>query len=95
MQMRELKQTVKCPGHLTKNSRASHMQQQMRNHQEMPNDKLKLGDILHVMYHYDIAKYGNVVCAVAVIVQVAINNGKPTFLIVVIKAFLFWNNLKY
>ena len=70
---------IKCPAHLTNNPRSRYMQQRVRNRQETLNSCIKNFDILRAMYRHSLENHGDVVRAVLVIVQVAINNGEKLF----------------
>ena len=55
------------------------MQSIVRMRQETINMRLKQWEILKQVYRHDITKHGYVLRAVAVVVQVAIENGEPLF----------------
>ena len=70
---------VKCPASLTNPDETQAMQPIVRMRQETINMRLKQWEILKQVYRHDITKHGYVLRAVAVVVQVAIENGEPLF----------------
>ena len=70
---------VKCPASLTNPDETQAMQSIVRMRQETINMRLKQWEILKQVYRHDITKHGYVLRAVAVVVQVAIENGEPLF----------------
>ncbi len=72
---------VKCPASLTNPDETQAMQSIVRMRQETINMRLKQWEILKQVYRHDITKHGYVLraVAVAVVVQVAIENGEPLF----------------
>ena len=70
---------VKCPASLTNPDETQTMQSIVRMRQETINTRLKQWEILKQVYRHDITKHGSVLRAVAVLVQVAIENGEPLF----------------
>jgi hypothetical protein len=70
---------VKCPASLTNPDKTQAMQSIVRMRQETINKRLKQWEILKQVYRHDITKHGYVLRAVAVVVQVAIENGEPLF----------------
>ena len=51
------------------------MQQRIRNHQETVDKRLKQLGILKHRYRYNIPKYGDVLCACAILTQFALDDG--------------------
>ncbi len=70
---------VKCPTSLTNPDETQAMQSIVRMRQETINMRLKQWEILKQVYRHDITKHGYVLRAVAVVVQVANENGEPLF----------------
>ena len=70
---------VKCPASLTNPDETQAMQSIVRMRQETINMRLKQWEILKQVYRHDFTKHGYLLRAVAVVVQVAIENGKPLF----------------
>ena len=70
---------VKCPASLTNPDETQAIQAIVRMRQETINMRLKQWEILKQVYRHDITKHGYVLRAVAVVVQVAIENGEPLF----------------
>ena len=68
---------VKCPASFTNPDETQAMQAIVRMRQETINMRLKQWEILKQVYRHDITKHGYVLRAVAVVVQVAIENGEP------------------
>ena len=70
---------VKCPASLTNPDETQAMQSIIRMRQETINKHLKQWEILKQVYRHDITKHGYMLRAVAVVVQVAIENVEPLF----------------
>jgi hypothetical protein len=70
---------VKCPASLTNPDKTQATQTIVRMRQETINMRLKQWEILKQVYRHDITQHGYVLRAVAVVVQIAIENGEPLF----------------
>jgi hypothetical protein len=70
---------VKCPGSVSNPKEKEHMQACTRMRQETINMRIKQWEICKQTYRHDITQHGYVFRAVAVIVQIAIENGEPLF----------------
>ena len=70
---------VKCPGSVSNPLENEHMQACTRMRQETINMRIKQWEICKQTYRHDISQHGYVFRAVAVIVQIAIENGEPLF----------------
>ena len=70
---------VKCPGGVSNQKEKEHMQACTRMRQETINMRIKQWEICKQTYRHDITQHGYVFRAVAVIVQIAIENGEPLF----------------
>jgi hypothetical protein len=71
---------TKCPCAVTAHPpELNKIRQRLRNRLETANERMKNFAILREEYHHDITKHGCVFCAVAVLYQLAIENGNPLF----------------
>lgn len=75
----ESPQHVKCPASFTANPVTKFMQERVRSRQETINNRFKFWCILNHPYRHDLAEHGEVFRAVAVICQLAINQGERLF----------------
>lgn len=70
---------AKCPGTVWTEAEKKEMQQRARSRQETVNLRLKNWKILAVPYRHDVYQHQNVFFAVAVLTQLAIENGEQLF----------------
>ena len=70
---------AKCPGSVTNKLENEKMQKRVRSRQETINKRVKQWAILSDMYRHDITQHGYIFRAIAVITQLAIENGEPLF----------------
>lgn len=75
----ESPQCVKCPKSFTNPEETLYMQQRVRNRQESVNNRFKFWNVLAVIFRHEIHHHGYCIRAVAVITQIAINNGAILF----------------
>ena len=70
---------IKCPAGFCNPEETLFMQQRVRNRQESVNNRFKFWEILKQVYRHDLLEHGSVLRAIAVITQIAINNGEKLF----------------
>ena len=70
---------IKCPMSVANPAENEDMQNRFRSRQETVNKCFKQWEILNQVYRHDITQHGYVFRAIAVITQVAIENGEPLF----------------
>jgi DNA-binding GntR family transcriptional regulator len=70
---------VKCPSCFTNPVECGQMQQRAQAHQEAVNKWFKNWGCLNRKFHHCILKHADIFPAVAVITQVALQNGEPLF----------------
>ena len=70
---------VKCPDNPCNPPANERMQARVRSRHETINGRFKTWGILSQVYRHDIRRHGEVFRAVAVITQLAIENGSPLF----------------
>ncbi len=68
---------VKCPSNFGNPPENLEMQARVRSRHETVNSRFKNFAILSEQYRHDITEHGDVFCAIAVITQLAIQNGDP------------------
>ena len=70
---------VKCPRGFANKPETEFMQQRVRNRQETANKRFKQWGLLKQVYRHEIARHGEAFRAIAVLTQLAINNGEQLF----------------
>jgi len=72
-------QYIKCPGTVNTHADKKEMQQRVRCRQETVNKRMKQWNILKAAYRHDVDDHQHVFAAVAILTQLAIENGEPLF----------------
>jgi hypothetical protein len=75
----EAPRQVKCPKSAANPTENLGMQSRVRSRHETLNGRFKCWGILKQIYRHDVAKHGQVFRAIAVIIQLAINDGQKLF----------------
>ena len=75
----EAPRQVKCPKSAANPTENLGMQSRVRSRHETLNGRFKCWGILKQTYRHDVAKHGQVFRAIAVIIQLAINDGQKLF----------------
>ena len=70
---------VKCPACVTIPEEREHMMKRVRSRQETVNRRFKQWQILKQVFRHDIRVHRDVFASIAVITQLAINNGEGLF----------------
>jgi hypothetical protein len=70
---------VKCPSSFTNPVECGQMQHRAQAQQETVNKRFKNWGCLNQKFRHCITKHADIFCAVTVITQLAIQNGKPLF----------------
>jgi hypothetical protein len=70
---------VKCPRGFANSEETEFMQQRVRNRQETVNKRFKQWGLLKQVYRHEIGRHGEAFRAIAVLTQLAINNGEQLF----------------
>ena len=70
---------VKCPAGIGNLEETERMQQRLRNRQETINERFKNFECLNVVWRHEIIFHGRAFTAVAIILQLTINNGEKLF----------------
>lgn len=70
---------IKCPKGFANGEETLYMQQRVRSRQETINNNLKFWGILREVYTQDMVKHGDVVRAILITKQIAINQGETLF----------------
>ena len=70
---------IKCPQYFCNPEETEFMQQRICNRHESVNKRFKQFGILKQVYHHDLSDHADVFRAIAVITEIAIENGKPLF----------------
>ena len=74
---------VKCPAGIGNLEETERMQQRLRNRQETINERFKNFECLNVVWRHAIVFHGRAFTAVAIILQLTINNGEKFLLLVI------------
>ncbi len=75
----EAPQKVKCPGCAPNPTKNQAMQTRVQSRHKSLNRQLKNWEILTSLYCHDLMEHGNVLRAIAVIMQISINIGEKLF----------------
>ena len=75
----EAPRQVKCPKSAANPTENLGMQSRVRSRHETLNGRFKCWGILKQIYQHDVAKHSQVFWAIAVIIQLAINDGQALF----------------
>lgn len=75
----EAPQFIKCPACVTNESEREELQQRVRSRHETVNNRFKMWGILRQTFRHDLQLHGDVFRAIAVLTQLAIENGEPLF----------------
>ena len=70
---------VKCPKSFVNPKETEYMQERVRSRQESLNNRLKFWGVSNTIFRHRIEHHGSCFRAVAVITQIAINNGETLF----------------